>query len=246
MFTVLAYLLCLIVSSVYHAQDNHKIWRSGVRDFQWFMTQKKPPPTPQFRSTAVSIPSPTRTRARRPSYAQQMGLTRGYRAEPLRVPNLPQIATPPPVSLPSPPAPVAAYLSRVYQYVNNNNDERVDQGVIPPTPIVLNTPTVPSLYPHHLQSTTAPVNPPRASNDPSPPPAGDWPRRNPQEPLRPKHSKRRPPRGQSRSSVDLMTAGSSQQQPDKAASRSSTRLIGPRVVTIAPRPRLPPIDIPEN
>lgn len=256
---MLAYLLFLVVASVYHAQENHRIWRCGVRDYQWFTTPKTmtpmTPPIPQFLPTAPPVLPPVRTRTtrttrttrnKRTSYAQQIGLTKGYRVEPLRIPNLPQIATPPAIDLPPPPAPVAAYLNKVYQYTSRNDDSREDQGITPPTPILLNTPIVPSLYPHHLQSTAAPVNPPRASDDPSPPPAGEWPRRNPQEPLRPKHSKRRPPRGQSRSSADLIAGGSSQQQPDNPASRSLTRLTGPRVISVAPRPRLPPLDIPEN
>lgn len=235
---MLAYLLCLVISAVYHAQDNNSVWHTGVRDFQWFTTQNKTPQTPLTREHSLTygrlVAPPKSVLPSRltlpPIYAQQMGLTKDYQIEPLRVPPFPQIATPPNDDLAHPPAPVAAYLNRVASY-----NSRMNPGGIGSTPTAFPTQTVLSLYPGHLQSTTAPVNPPKIDSESSPP-AGHWPRKNPQEPLRPKHSRRKP---RTYSRDDTAVAAN----PDTGEDQNWTerpRPTGPR--TSLPRPRPPPID----
>ncbi|GJJ12075.1 hypothetical protein Clacol_006316 [Clathrus columnatus] len=226
---MLLYLLALVGSSTYHSQDNTNIWNTGVRDFKWFTKHKQipkqlsPASEPSFMYGRLTDPANNVRAPVPPIYAQQMGLAKDFRIEPLRIPNLPQIATPPNVDLPTVPAAATTYLGRMDSYNSRG------------TPIVLRTHTIPSLYPEHLQSTRAPVNPRllTGSGEHSPPPAGYWPRKNPQEPLRPKHSKRKP---RTQSADEIATGGEEQQQLD-----SRSRPTGPR--TIAPVPRLPTLDI---
>jgi len=236
--TLLSYLLGLVICAVHHSQEDSQVWRSGVRDYRWF-TQRKPMQDPP--DTAFSygkLVDPKESAGPPPTiYAQQMGLARNYSIEPLKIEST--------IERPVPPVPAASSGSRP---IPPSNDYR---QVARPTPQPSTSLDSYSLYPQHLQATVGslPTVPPRASER-SPPPAGPWPRTNPQEPLR---RKQRPAPGAAPnlSSNMIPTSVSAPSGPEMAergaqiaslSSAARSRPSGPRTPS-SHRPRPPPLDL---
>jgi len=160
--TLLSYLLGLVICTVHHHHEDSNVWRSGVRDYPWF-TPAASLPTPV--SSYGKLIDPREKQPTNGVYAQQIGLAATYSVEPLALD-----------ARPVPPPPVASI-------VQNTQVRRA----APPPPPAAAAPTASnslSLYPQHLQATVGqlPAIPGRVSGH-SPPPAGSWPRSQPQEPL---------------------------------------------------------------
>lgn len=245
----LTYLLGLTICAVYHNQQDSHIWQSGVRDFQWFTRQKSAGNPPEAAFTYGKIVDPREPSYLPPIYAQQIGLSRGYVVEPLRVDPSAEYQRPtaevkPPLQhatslrrdfkFPAPPTPVAVKPARL----------RIDTAVDPPNPSSNANATRPnanahySLYPQIVQALSGQVAQPPPHDAPTPPPIGEWPRSNPQEPLR---RKPRPVQGASQSqSHQAISQEMSSARPLPPVSRP--RPGGPRHSS-SDRHRPPPLDL---
>ncbi|KAF8488784.1 hypothetical protein JB92DRAFT_3015426 [Gautieria morchelliformis] len=231
--TLLTYLLGLVVCAVYHSQGDSHVWRSGVRDYRWF-TQRKPLEV-ETKLSYGKLVEPGESSGI--LYAQQMGLTRNYSIEPLKLETT--------VERPVPPVPAASPGSRAIPFGR-------DSYRFPRKPTPTSASTQPySLYPQHLQATVGMLPAVLARDrEPSPPPGGIWPRSNPQEPLRRKE--RQPQSSASKiSSNEPHAFISSQYSPemaeqgahDASSSAARSRPSGPRRPSTSQRPRPPPLDL---
>ncbi|KAG8920691.1 hypothetical protein FRC00_009661 [Tulasnella sp. 408] len=265
---VLAYLALLVVTSMVYSCRHPEVWTTAVRDFQWFngggnsKSEKLPslPPSPAFvpRQLALNA-NPTVTHLERmaetwqPPHAppmtqvrvQPMTASRATEPQPLTLANAPE--------LPPTRAPVHYTASAV-----------VSVGVLPgrrpsgkknaPAPAQAR----PALYPAYVQAatptrtSTAPEtitfqSPPRSSqlqgsfNQPvsdEPLPIRNWPRVNPQQPLR-KHRTSNTPVVPSMQTqvVPLSTPGPAPASSAPTNASQHTRR------TSSPRRRPPPLDL---
>lgn len=155
-----------------HRKKDPQIWHCSVRNFPWsdmrqcLASAPTTPTLPRFHKNAPPIvaPKPRRPPVNPAMYSYRSGLGSEYQIEHFKPPS-------PDASRPVPPIPAAA----------------------PPLQRTRDTTTsfvVPSLYPQHMQSaislqhaspshTPPPPQPPTQTHQlpPSPPPLGDWPRR---------------------------------------------------------------------
>ena len=260
---VLSYLVGLVVCAVHHSQGDSRVWCNGVRDYRWF-TQRRPVEDAAEKNLSYGRLVDPREPSGPPTiYAQQMGLSRNYAIEPLKIetttePRRIETTIEPlrvettveplrietTIERPVPPVPTASSASRAIPF---GRDSYRFPRPTPPSTSVQSY----SLYPQHLQATVGnlPVAPIRAGG-PSPPPTGPWPRSNPQEPLR-----KRPPQ--------MAASGLSANQPPapdpppsnpemeeqgvqggSLSSAARSRPSGPRTPASASRrPRPPPLDL---
>jgi hypothetical protein len=229
---VLSYLLGLVICAVYHSQGDNHVWRSGVRDYRWFTQRKQLEVETKLSYGKLVEPGESAGIL----YAQQMGLTRNYSIEPLKLETT--------VERPVPPVPAASSRSRAIPFGR-------DSYRFPRKPTPASASTQPySLYPQHLQATVG-IPPAVLARDqePSPPPGGIWPRSNPQEPLR---RKERPPQGSASKIYPNEPPVSIPPQSDSemaeqggydASSAARPRPSGPRRPSTSQRPRPPPLDL---
>ncbi|KAF8580914.1 hypothetical protein K439DRAFT_268886 [Ramaria rubella] len=223
--TFLSYLLGLVVSAVHHSQADSNVWRSGVRDFQWFTQRKVTYDLPRSTPSYGKLSEPKISSGPPPIYAQQMGLPVNYFIEPLTIQR------------PMPPILVATSGSQIIA-----NEYSHARPATPPAP----SPYQYSLYPQHLQATVGvlPNLSSRASGS-SPPPAGIWPRSNPQEPKPKRHAHGSAPNLSASVVIVPDSPGPrkagrrGQSEPMLSAARS--RPSGPRMSSQRPRP--PPLDL---
>ncbi|KDQ60721.1 hypothetical protein JAAARDRAFT_559769 [Jaapia argillacea MUCL 33604] len=168
--TVLLYFIILVVSAIIHHQQNTHVWHSRVWDFPWFashLSLKNLPELPSPATKPRAGPRPLSLAAPQPRravpaeiYSHRAGLDSQYEIEHYRPPTT--IA-----ERPVPPVPAAA----------------PPQHMVQASRQAVALPSVPSLYPHHMQSTMAPATRlpalrsqthPQASSGPNP--LGEWPR----------------------------------------------------------------------
>jgi hypothetical protein len=161
--TVLLYLLLLLVLSLVHSKYDSRIWQRYTRKSPWSGSRQTlssaptSPSRPHFLKKSPSIVAPKPQRAVPPGiYAYRSGLGSEYEIEHYH-PQTP--VTPPEPVLPVAPPPT--HLDSNHYAPNN---------------------TFPSLYPQYMHSTMTIPNSSQDEqhihNPPSPPPLGDWPRRN--------------------------------------------------------------------
>lgn len=228
---VLSYLLALVICAVHHNQEDRRVWTSGVRDFGWF-THRESLHTPHATSFSYGqLIEPKEVYGPPPAiYTRQIGLAPAYTVEPLRIESSRE--------RPVPPVPAASHGHRLI--AKDNGTRRAASDPHPSAPNSL------SLYPQHLQAAggALPAVPARASGA-SPPPAGSWPRTNPQEPAR---RKQRPAPGpgaaRSASSAAAPAAPvSARAKPETAdAGAARSKPSGPRTPSTR-RHRPPPLDL---
>jgi hypothetical protein len=234
---VLSYLVGLVVCAVHHSEADSHVWRSGVRDYRWFTQRRSLQDPAETKLSYGRLVDPREPTGPPAIYAQQMGLTRNYSIEPLRINTT--------FERPVPPVPVASSGSQVIPF------GRDTYRFPPPAPLPSSSSQPYSLYPQHLHATVGNVSAvtPRVG-EPSPP-AGSWPRVNPQEPLQ---RKERPPHRAASdfSPIGVPAAASppsnletaeqrNQNAPLPSAARS--RPSGPRIPSASQRPRPPPLDL---
>jgi len=233
--TLLSYLFALVISAAYHNQEDSQVWRSGVRDYRWFTHRESlnsPLDTPF--SYGKLVDSKEKSGPPPAIYAEQMGLGQTYSVEPLRIESS--------IERPVPPVPAASSGPRLI-----SKDTNTRRAAPPPNPATDSF----SLYPQHLQATVGglPAVPARAGER-TPPPAGSWPRSNPQEPFRRKQ-RPAPDAVPNPSSTVPRPPIPAQSEPEMAerdaqvailSSAERSRPSGPRTPS-SHRPRPPPLDL---
>ncbi|KIJ34694.1 hypothetical protein M422DRAFT_51922 [Sphaerobolus stellatus SS14] len=221
---LLAYLIVLIVCAVYHSQENNHVWQTGVRDFKWFSKQHPEQEPPEGSFTYGKIKNPKEPKQPPPVYAQQMGLSKGYQVEPLHIDAAGPAAEPAPPALPT--LQNFQFPARPTPALQLNIQGSEPYRTILPPPANVTTPKPPlSLYPEFVQASGGTIPQPPRPAGPTPPPAGSWPRPNPQEPIR---RKSRPAR-----ELPAEPRGPSSQQ-DPSGSSSAPRQLPSPPVTVQP------------
>ncbi|KAF8522215.1 hypothetical protein BU17DRAFT_87315 [Hysterangium stoloniferum] len=248
--TLLSYFMGLVICAVYHSHEDGSVWYSGVRDYRWFAPSKSHQDLSDSFSYGKMV-EPKEVSTVPPIYARQMGLTKGYTVEPLRIET--NLAASRPahwVEFATPAGPVtsAEPLNFPQRTEFNHN---ISQGPSAPAPVHSShshSSHSHSLYPKHLQSTVVPQVLPTRTGGSTPPPAGSWPRSNPQEPIR--RSKPRTNTGDSFTpSLGLPQAPAPatkapEMAPQVPPEMARPRPSGPRTLsTQRPRPRPPPLDL---
>lgn len=232
---VLLYLLGLVICAVHHSQADSHIWRSGVRDYRWF-TQRRPLQDTAEKKISYGRLVDPREPVQPAIYAPQMGLSRNYAIEPLRIETT--------IERPVPPVPVASSRPRAIPF--GRDTFRFPSPVAPPSSAQSY-----SLYPQHLQAVVGNVSAIATGGAGEPSLAGSWPQLNPQEPPQ---RKQRPPQrvagdshftGLLPTSTPLSDPATVEQgvQNTLLSTAVRSRPSGPRKPSASIRPRPPPLDL---
>ncbi|KDQ33202.1 hypothetical protein PLEOSDRAFT_1110448 [Pleurotus ostreatus PC15] len=162
---LLIYVCFLTISAVIQSKDDPKIWVSSVRHLRWSEERRQlssapPSPTrPRFikKNPSIVAPRPRRVLQAPNIYAYRSGLSDDYQIEHFQPPNAIQS---------EPVEPEPALLLR------NDSQPPVNYNAYPAV----------SFYPQYMQSAITPaihqqLPPEQQAGPSSPPPLGDWPRR---------------------------------------------------------------------